>query len=106
MTTAPDELDVVHSDWRPSARDDRAAIYDAIERTAANNDGHVHIADVRAHLERDVDPHRIGAAICHLVRAGVLVGTGQFRDNGNHRSRNRTRPAEIRYLTQPLPEAS
>ena len=101
-----DELDVVATDWRPSARDDREAIYEAIERAAADNNGEVHIADVRQNLDRDVDPHRIGAAICHLVRQGVLVGTGKFRDNGNHRSRNRTRPAEVRYLTQPIPETT
>lgn len=99
-----DAIDSVATDWRPSARDDRVAIHDAIERAAAANDGEVHIADVRAHLDRDVDPHRIGAAICALVRSGVLVGTGHYRDNGNHRSRNRTRPAEVRYLTQPIPE--
>ena len=98
-----DELDAVATDWRPSARDDLEAIYEAIERAAAANDGHVHIADVRAHLERDVDPHRVGAAICALVRQGVLVGTGKYRANGNHRSRNRTRPAEVRYLAAPIP---
>ena len=101
-----DELDAVASDWRPSARDDLAAIYEAIEYTASVCNGEVHIADVRAHLTRDVDPHRVGAAICALVRQGVLVGTGTYRDNGNHRSRNRTRPAEVRYLTQPIPEAT
>lgn len=98
-----DVLDSVAVDWRPSARDDRAAIHAAIEATAAANDGLVHIADVRTHLDRDVDPHRIGAAICALVRRGVLVGTGQYRGNGNHRSRNRTRPAEVRYLAAPIP---
>ena len=101
-----DAIDSVATDWRPSARDDRVAIHDAIERAAAANNGEVHIADVRAHLTRDVDPHRIGAAICALVRQGVLVGTGQYRGNGNHRSRNRTRPAEVRYLAQPIPEAT
>ena len=101
--TALDHPAIVHADWRPGAEQDRAAIYAAIQAAADENGGMVHIADVRRHLTREVNPVRIGAAFCHLVRAGVLVGTGRYLPNGGHGSRNRTKPSEVRLLVGDLP---
>lgn len=98
-----DEIDAVAADWRQSRRDDRADVLDAIWLTAEYHHGYVHIADVRRAMGREVDPHMLGAVICALVRTGVLVGTGEYRPNGGHRSRNRAKPAEVRRLVKPLP---
>lgn len=105
MTTT-DHLDAIAHDWRPWAVDDRAAVLAAVEAAAAANNGLVHAATVRQHLERDVSPYVIGAVICALVRQHVLVGTGQLAPNGGTHSRNRTKPSEIRRLARPLPSAA
>ena len=102
MTTL-DEPAIVHRDPRIGAEYDRAAIYQAIQDAADENAGLVHIADVRRHLTREVNPVRIGAAICALVRQGVLVGTGTYRPNGGHQSRNAMKPSEVRLLIGNLP---
>lgn len=105
MTTL-DEIDAKASDWRPWAVEDREVVLAAIDRAAAANDGEVHIADVRAHLAREVAPNVLGAVICALVRQRVLVGTGEYRPNSGSKSRNSTKPAEVRRLVQPLPSAA
>ena|SRR5690606_35874265 len=102
MTTL-DHPAIVHADHRIGAADDRRAIYAAIQAAADENGGMVHIADVRAHLTREVRPSRIGSAICHLVRAGVLVNTAAVRENGGRASRNGTKPAFVRVLIGDLP---
>jgi len=96
--TAIDEITAVHSDWRPGAEDDRAAIRAAVQAAADEHGGLVHAADVRRHLRRDVNPAAIGAVICALVRQGVLVNTEAVRDNGGRKSRNATKPARVRLL--------
>lgn len=101
-----DEIDAVARDWRPWRVEDRAVVLAAVDAAAAANDGEVHIADVRERLARDVDPHTVGAVICALVRQRVLVGTGVFRPNGGVKSRNATKPAEVRRLVQPVPSAA
>lgn len=100
---AKDELDVVVEDWRPSRVESREAIRVAIERTAAEHKGRVHIIGIRKHLPDWVAPAQIGAVVCFLVRQGYLVPTGRTRPNGGLKSRNRTKRAEVRKLTRPIP---
>lgn len=99
-----DAIDSVATNPYAWAVDDRTAVLAAIEITAAQHDGLVHIAWVRSHLDRQVDPHTLGAVICALVRQRVLAGTGRYLPNGNHGSRNRTKPSEVRRLMGPLPD--
>jgi len=109
MSTLPlarDEIDLVAADPLPSRVADRRAIRAAIIATAARTGGLVHITDVRARIHRDVDPHQVGAYIARLVRLGVLVGTGEFRPNGDGSARNRTKPAEVRRLVGVVPEVT
>lgn len=98
-----DHIDAVNANPYPWAADDRAAVLAAVAAAAAESGGEVHAATVRAHLSREVGPHVIGAVICALVRQGVLVGTGTYRHNGGSKSRNRTKPAEVRRLVRPIP---
>lgn len=98
-----DELDVVASDWRPSRVDSREAVRAAIMRAASDERGLVHIATVRRHLPAWVNPSQIGATICVLVRRGYLKPTHRYRDNGQTKSRNRTKRAEVRRLVRPIP---
>lgn len=98
-----DEIDAVAANPYPWATDDRAAVLDAIASAARETDYYVHISDVRYYMRRQVDPHMVGAVICALVRQGVLVGTGEYWPSGNAKSRNRTRPAEVRRLVKSLP---
>lgn len=98
-----DEIDAVAESPWPWATDDRAAVLDAVAAAARVAHGYVHISDVRAHLRREVDPHMVGAVICALVRQRVLANTGMYRASGNTKSRNATRPAEVRRLVKPLP---
>jgi hypothetical protein len=85
---------------------DRRLILAAIDRAAAEHDGQVHAAWVRPLLPAHVEPSQIGAVVCGLVRQRVLTGTGRYLPNGNHRTRNRTKPSEIRRLTRPLTEVA
>lgn len=100
MTT--DTIDAVASDWRRT--DHRDHIRHAINTAAREHDGQVHIADVRPLLPTWIDPHQPGAFICAQVRAGRLIPTGQYRPNGQAKSRNRTKPAQIYMLAAPIPE--
>lgn len=81
---------------------DRALIVAAIDRVASEHDGQVHAAWVRPLLPAHVEPTQIGAVICALVRQRVLVGTGRYLPNGGEKSRNRTKPSEVRRLTRPI----
>ena len=100
MTT--DTLDVVASDHRH--HNSRDAIRRAINTVARNNDGYVHISDVRPLLPPWVNPHQVGAYMTALVRQRHLIGTGTYRPSENTACRNRTRPAEVRFLAAPIPE--
>jgi hypothetical protein len=97
-----DVIDRTAVDPSPFRTLDRALILAAIDRSAAEHDGLVHAAWVRPLLPRYVDSHSVGAVICALVRQRVLVGTGDYLPNGNHRTRNRTKPSEVRRLTRPI----
>lgn len=99
-----DVIDAVAHDWRPSRVEARAAILAAVDQVAAQHDGLVHVAWVRPLLPEWIDQHQVGATVCALVRQRVLAGTGRYLPNGNHASRNRTKPSEIRRLTRPLTE--
>lgn len=101
-----DVIDHTAANPSPFRTLDRALILRAIDRAAAEHDGEVHAAWVRPLLPSYVDPNAIGATICVLVRQRVLVGTGRYLPNGNHRTRNRTKPSEIRRLTRPITEAA
>jgi len=101
-----DVIDTVAADPSPFRVLDRDLILRAIDRVAAQNDGLVHASWVRPLLPAYVDSHSIGATICALVRQRVLIGTGQYLPNGNHRTRNRTKPSEVRRLTRPIVEAA
>lgn len=101
--TLADTLHAVHSDWRPSAEDDRAHIFAAIRTAAAEHHGEVHAATVRRHLTRDVNPARIGAAFGALVSQGVLVFAGRYERNGGVRSRNGNKPSPVYLLMGDLP---
>ena len=97
-----DEIDAVARDWR--RRNDREHIRQAINTVARENAGHVHIADIRPLLPGHIDPHQPGAFICAQVRMGRLIPTGDYRPNGQTRSRNRTKPAQVYRLAAPIPE--
>lgn len=99
-----DVIDAKAADPSPFRALDRALILAAVDRVAAEHDGQVHAAWIRPLLPAHVDPNTIGATICVLVRQRVLAGTGRYLPNGNHASRNRTKPSEIRRLTRPLTE--
>lgn len=106
MTATQDTLDVVVdavlADHRPSRRDSRAAIRDAVIAAAQDRDGLVHIAGVRRHLPAWVDPASIGAAMNRLVRRGHLVPVGKYEPNGGG-SRNASKPSPVRRLVKPIP---
>lgn len=95
-----DVIDSVAADWRRTAA--RAAIRDAINRAARENDGDVHIAHVRPHLPDWIAPAMVGAVICAHVRAGRLVPSGRYAPNGGASSRNRTKPAQVYRLFAPI----
>lgn len=97
-----DVIDAVATSPAPFRALDRDLILAAIDRAASENDGLVHAAWVRPLLPRYIDSHSVGAVICALVRQQVLVGTGRYLPNGNHRTRNRTKPSEVRRLTRPI----
>jgi len=102
MTATLDAIDLVASDHRRATHRDH--IRRAINLVARENDGQVHIADVRPLLPTWIDPHQPGAFICAQVRMGRLIPTGQYRPNGQHKSRNRTKPAQVYRLAAPIPE--
>lgn len=99
-----DEIDLTAADHRRSSVEIRNEIRKAIRTTANSHDGFVHIADIRNIAPPWATGPQVGAVICHLVRAGTLAHTGRYRPNGNTRTRNRTRPAEVYRLVRPLPE--
>ena len=97
-----DEITAPLADPHPWREDDRHVVLDAVNDAAAANNGLVHAADVRDRLARDVGPTMPGAIICALVRQGRLVSTGRTAPNGDAKSRNRTKRAEVRRLTAPI----
>jgi hypothetical protein len=101
-----DAIDATAANPNPFRVHDRLLILTAIDRVAAEHDGQVHAAWVRPLLPAHVDSHQIGAVVCGLVRQRALAGTGQYLPNGNHRTRNRTKPSEIRRLTRPITEVA
>ena len=90
-----DEIDLVHEDHRVTPSEIRDAVHAAITRCADDHDGLVHISWVREYLEPWQTGPQVGAAICHEVRAGRLEWTGEYRANGNGKTRNRERPAKL-----------
>lgn len=98
-----DVLDAVASDWRPSRVEARRAIREAIHRAAQDNRGLVHIAQVRPHLPEWIDPHQVGALLSALTRKGYLIPTGRYRPNGDPKSGNAAKPAEVRRLSRYIP---
>lgn len=100
MTT--DTIDAVAQDWRRG--DHREAIRQAINTAAREGDGYVHISDVRPLLPEWVAPAQIGSYICVQVRAGRLRPTGLYWPNGQTKSRNRTKAAQVYRLAAPIPE--
>jgi len=102
MTATLDAIDLVASDHRRATHRDH--IRRAINLVARENDGRVHIADVRPLLPTWIDPHTIGAFICGQVRTGRLHPTGDYRPNGGHKSRNRTKRSQVYLLAAPIPE--
>ena len=96
--SAVDEIDLVHEDHRVTPSEIRDAVHAAIERCAEEHDGLVHISLVRSYLEAWQTGPQVGAAICHMVRAGRLVWTGEYAPNGNTDTRNALRPAKIYRL--------
>lgn len=97
-----DVIETVAADPSPFRVLDRDLILRAIATAASRNDGLVHASWVRRYIPSYVDSHSVGAVICALVRQGVLEGTGTYLPNGNHRTRNRTKPSEVRRLTRPI----
>ena len=93
-----DEIDLVHEDHRVTPSEIRDAVHAAIERCAEEHDGLVHISLVRSYLEAWQTGPQVGAAICHMVRAGRLVWTGEYAPNGNTKTRNNLRPAKLYRL--------
>lgn len=99
-----DAIDLTARDWRPTSVEVRAEIHRAITTTAEAHDNLVHIADIRELLPRWATGPQVGAAICALVRRGLLTHTGRYLPNGNARTRNRHRPAEVYRLVRPIPK--
>ena len=103
MTTPTlDEIDAVAADHRRATHRDH--IRRAINLVARENDGYVHIADVRPLLPLWINPRQPGAYICAQVRMGRLIRTGDYRPNGQTESHNRTKPAQVYRLAAPIPE--
>lgn len=97
-------LDAVRSDHRPSRRDARRVIREAIRVVADQNAGMVHVADIRPLLPVWVEPTQIGATIAGLAASGHLVRTGYTRPYGKPSKGNAHKEAAIRKLVKPLTE--
>lgn len=95
-------LDVVHTDWRPSRRDARESIRQAITLCAERNGGRVHIAWFRDDLPEWVAPPSIGAAISSWTSQGYLRDTNEWIPMGGHAG-NAGKPARVRVLVRPIP---
>lgn len=61
--------------------------------------GRVTAATVRANLDRDVNPHRIGAVMSVLARRGVLKRTRRIALSGNTAQRNGQRLMPVYKIT-------
>lgn len=95
-------LDAVRADWRPSRREARRVIREAVSIVADQNGGLVHVADVRPLLPTWVAPAQIGAELAGLTSSGHLVKTGEFRPYGAPSKGNSHKPAAVRRLVKPL----
>ncbi len=105
LPTTPDrrdELDIVAADHRVIARDSRAAILDAIETAAAENDGLVSANTIRPLLPEWARGPQFGATVCHLVRSGRLEWTGDFVLSGDARNRHQHTPVKQYRLVDDL----
>lgn len=93
--------DAIATDW--TREDHREAIRRAIHDAAVAHSQRVHITDVRRNLPAWVAPAMTGACINRLARRGFLVKTGQYRDNGDAKSRNATKRSPVWRLVRPIP---
>lgn len=73
------------------AQDDRAAIFDACQETLLET-GQVHVAGVRKHLTRNVDPHRFGANISAFVKLHKMIATDYAPNGGGNGNANKPSP--------------
>jgi len=101
--TFDDVLHAVESDWRPSRRDSRERVRQAVMDCARDNDNLVHAATLRAYLPGWVASAQIGAVVNLLVRKGYLVATGKLERSGRRESRDAAKWLAVRRLTRPVP---
>lgn len=85
-------LDAIANDPLPARQSDREHITAAIYAAAAANDGYVHIAEVRAHITRNVWPPMIGSTM-NAMRS-QMRWTGAYAPNGGP-SGNGSKPAKV-----------
>lgn len=99
MTTTTEDwtlVDQVAADPSILAALDRVAICVAIlDAHDTSPTGTVTAATIRAHLERPVNPHRIGAVISALANRGVLVRLRRTAKSGNRAQRNGQRDMPV-----------
>lgn len=93
--------DAIATDW--TREQHREAIRQAVLRAAADHNGRVHITAVRQHLPAWVAPAVTGACINRLARRGYLAASGQYRPNGDAKSRNATKRSPVWRLVRPIP---
>ena len=91
-----DILDHIANEKRVIDHETRVALLDAVERVAAEHDGLVHVSWLRPALPRWVtEAQSFGAFVNGLVRAKVLVWTGEYAPSGNYAQRNGERAAKV-----------
>lgn len=93
-------LDTLASDPTVIAHLEREALLEAIRATHQEN-GVVTARTIRAHIQRPITPHRVGAVISALVKRGVLVATDQIDRSGNTAQRNGNRLMPVYTVNQP-----
>ena len=91
-----DLLDHIAAEKRVIDHETRVALLDAVERVAAEHDGLVHASWLRPALPKWVTKSQsYGAFVNGLVRAKVLVWTGEYAPSGNYAQRNGERAAKV-----------
>ena len=91
-----DILDHIANEKRPIDQATREALLDAVRRVAAEHDGLVHVSWLREELPEWVSKAQsCGTFTTALVRAKVLVWTGEYAPSGNYAQRNGERAAKV-----------
>jgi len=100
MTTIAEDwtlVDALADDPGTLAEIERDIICRAIRTVATATGGIVTAAQIRAALERPVNPHRIGAVVSGFAKSGVLVDTDRMAPSGDKANRNSRRRLPVWY---------